>query len=157
LDWHLEGNTVARIAITGCGLLAVIIALAFDSLCDAKSLHAFVQREPNIQGAAVQVRLHDWAFFTRDELAKMRIVHGQNIYGPPVVAHVGRLVRLEFYEVRKAFLPLHHVLKGSFIYSACVQPNNKDRIPAMLIKVQASQTVFATGKQERRIHYIDTN
>ena len=102
-----------------------------------------MQREPDIGRTTVQIRLHYWAFFTRNEFAEMRVIYRQNIYGPPVVANVGRLVRLEFNEVRKAFLPLHHVLVSCFVHGSRIQPDDKDRIPAMLIDVQASQTVFA--------------
>ena len=76
----------------GSRLATVIIALALHEVLDAQLQAPIVQRQPDIRGAAVHVRLHQLIVIAADDLANQGILNRQHIYRPTACCDIAGLV-----------------------------------------------------------------
>lgn len=59
--------------------------------------------------------------------------------------------------MRQSGFPAFHVLDHLRICRARIQPDDIQIVPPVLVKVQAGQTVFATGKLEGSVDHRDAS
>ena len=98
----------------------VIVALAFHEVLDAQLQAPIIERQPDVCGATVHVRLHQLPVAAADNLADEGVFNRQHVNRPAACCDVAGLVRLDVDEMREALLPALHIFNHLRIRSARV-------------------------------------